>query len=473
MAYISPVMTSSVLERYCGPTASLILASFQSCAVARRVTLFAILSLAAVIAYPVGIDVEAQARPRGTPIVSSADSSCVATETSRRTMLLADGRELVVDPSIFVAAGRNVLMAGTPNYQFRADTLVGRSAMFGVLIEPEGPARIVPFPPKLNRVKPLRAVALSSGKWGVLFAELSAPELGDTSRLAPILGFWYGVLEDTVWRSVESIRIPPSAEPRISGLSALVVSGGVTTFALPVEVPEALAHVALFERRGRRWSHEIVETRGAAYAALTSSPALGLAMLVIQSDSSRPGHGNSVFLYGRAPSWRLLGRIASAGIWAHQPQLTEQGGSTVLSWYAWVREAAGMRNEVRTLAGSFSKLGATTEEQPAILDSTNHGFTQVVTPDGGLMWVIDHFTSREHPEVRDLRIFRSIGGKPRLIGRFATPFRAGLAATAPGIDRLLISGGLFRGVTSHSAPVVTLLLQYRVACQASSPTRKL
>jgi len=110
---------------------------------------------------------------------------------------------------------------------------------------------------------------------GVLFAELAQPELGDGQKLAATLGFWYGVLDDTSWRSVEQIRIPLTGNIRLWGMSSLVVSGGVLAFALPIAMPTYRTDVLLFERRNGRWQYEPVGTQRAAYVALAPSPGAG------------------------------------------------------------------------------------------------------------------------------------------------------------------------------------------------------
>lgn len=392
-----------------------------------------------------------------------SDTTCIISEVSRDPLVLEDGSEAAVEPTIFSAAGKKVLLAGTPNYRFRGNRLVVRSGIFGAVIGEDGSARAVGFPKGMNRAKPLRALSLGDSEWGVLFAELTRPEFGDSATVDPPVGLWYGVIKGTAWQAVERISAPPSGKLQLNGLSSLTQSGNSLAFALPIDLADQWTDVVVFEKREGRWSFELVPTRRAAYVALISSPTTGLGMAVVQPDVALRHDQNSVFLYARSRGWRSLGKLKTAGARVHRPFLSVANNASVLSFET--HRLGPLRSEAKTMQVDFSPSFQENIHHVVTLDSTVYGFVPLVGPRGAAYWVTDHFVDRSTPTLRELRILRSIAGHPSLIATFRMPFRAGLAAAAPDRNRLLISGGVFRATDGRDVAAVTLLVDYRVECR--------
>lgn len=188
------------------------------------------------------------------PAVPSADprrtSRCDAREISRQPVTLPDSTQVYIEPSVLLAAGSHILLAGTPSYVWRMNgatsKLESRNQLFGVVLHPDGSARGVPRPAEFA-LAPVAATAIGDNSW-VIFAEL------DSSKPSPddkgVAALWYGSYDGTHWGSVERVPRPTGISPELWGASCIVRHSGSLGWALLVKRQTELSTTVFFQRTG-------------------------------------------------------------------------------------------------------------------------------------------------------------------------------------------------------------------------------
>jgi len=394
-------------------------------------------------------------------------TACVVREAGRERLLLEDGRPVYVEPTVVQANSRgDILLAGTPNYVWtrsRAGTGEYQSedySIFGVVLPLKGSPRTVESPVDPRLVGGVRAVAHEDGTWGVVFAEIRPwtryPPPDTATRL------WYGVYDGRAWRSLEQLPLPAGGRLRSDFVSALVKKADTLAWAMVMDGPEGRSDVVVFERARGRWSYDIVPAHNAVYVALAHSNASGLSLAVVQPDQALPDDTNSLFLWGRDPTWRVLRKVVPGGREpVHHPILTRTSTGDVLSWWVVTQDLGGSRYEARAMIG-----GRRTHDPRVVTIDDNIAEALVsITPPGGMhLWVTDHILSADR---REIRFIRNSASGAVVLGRIQNPFTGGFGATTLAHPDLLIAGPLLN--QSSIGPVVTtLLLRARVQCRGSA-----
>ena len=393
-------------------------------------------------------------------------AGCVVRETSRAPLLIDGNREMYVEPTVALQSGGSILLAGRPNYLFSPgastdERTVSRDSVFGVVLDRAGRAKLVPAPIDPALVASTRALALSGGRWAVLFAELAqpwAPPREDT-----IVRLWYGEFDGTIWSSLEQLPQISGGTLNLETGSELISRADTLFVAVPVRIdPGAYNDIAVFERRAGRWKAETVHTVAGMYGELLYSDSLGLLLAVVQPDRSLRRDTNSLLLYGRRPRWEILRRIIHGGSQpVYEPRFTSSAAGTVLSWFVHDREGQPPANRARAMIG----LTGTGDGRIVELDANvNH-----VTPVPGFtrfpLWVSEHNTTAGE---REIRFLADSAGHSQTLAAFPSPFTGPFAVTAIGAPDILVSGPLFHADFAHPR-LVSLLIRARVECRTSAP----
>jgi hypothetical protein len=398
-------------------------------------------------------------------------AGCTVREVSRKPLVVEDGRLLYVDPGAFVANSRgDVLLAGMYNILTSRNpdgkvTAVTEDSIFGVIIPRTGPARIVPSPIDPKLVSGVRALPHRGGGWDVVFAEVKpyTPVSGRSDTGAARL--WHGVYDGRRWTQLEPLPLPPESTIRPKFASRLLQRGDTLFWAMTVITPTDDHHIALFERRGGRWSYEAVPDFHAR-VELAHSDTLGLILAVTGGSIDPPAGFNSLILWARRPTWRPLRLVVEGKAegpvhvpWLH---LSPTGG--VLSWHTDVSDGSGKyRQEARAMIGRLEERNESVITLDSSVASTQNFFAPVLLPGGLRLWVIDHeFSKGQQSEIR----FVSDSAQSAVVlGRTPNPYVTSIAATAPAPSELLVTG-------LHYIPnkyIESLLLRARVECRGKAP----
>ncbi len=397
---------------------------------------------------------------------------------------------MYIEPTVFETNNRgDILLAGAPSLILTRDERgkpdLVTDSIFGMILGADRRKRVVPAPIDAKRVADIRASPREDGSWAFAFAELERSQKpGETSRVAHL---WYGVHDGSIWSSLERLPLPAKWQPEPYYSSALVQRGDTVAWAVRVtEQGRAAARVAFFERRGGRWSYEIlsdgirpdygmtsVPAYGTAYVALAHSDTLGFVLAIVQSDYVFTGavqkgeigrsDAGSLFLFVRRSEWEPLRRVVfgSRDGEAHHPSLSLSRAGDALTWWAEVTGPAGTRREARTMLGNLEERN----ERVIPLDSTILWSNIPLAPEGGMrLWVTDHIAPSGLPD-REIRFVGVTSeGESQLLGSIPNPY-TGLFfnATSPAPSEVLISSAVIEPADSM---LYSLLLRARIECSA-------
>jgi len=395
-----------------------------------------------------------------------APAGCVVRETSRAPLLIDGNREMYVEPTVALPSGGRILLAGRPNYLFSPgastdERTMSRDSVFGVVLDSRGRATLVPAPIDPALVASARAIALSGGRWALLFAELKHPS--EPPRPDTIVRLWYGEFDGTTWSSLEQLPQIPGGTFNLEMGSELLPRADTLFAAVPIRIDSGSYHdIAVFERHMGRWKADVVHTVTGVYAELLYSDSLGLLLAVVQPDRALRRDTNSLLLYGRRPRWEKLRRILVGGSQpVYDPRFMTSPAGTVLSWFVHDRESQPPTDRARAMIGlTVTGDGRTVELDPHI----NH-----VTPVPGFtrfpLWITEHNTTAGE---REIRFLADSAGHGQTLAAFPSPFTGPFAATSIGASDILVSGPLFHADSAHPR-LVSLLIRARVECRTSAP----
>lgn len=377
-----------------------------------------------------------------------------------------DNHMLYVEPVVVSGSDEgSTLLAGTHNHLFQNTPgegwkLVSGDSVFGAIVSSSGRARIVRSPISMRLVSGIRAVARDGGGWSVVFAEVK-PWSGEM-RPDTAARLWYGVLNEGRWAELDTLPLPDVGVLHPFVASSLAQDGRNLAWAIPRTGNKIRAGILIYERRGGRWSYEVIPT-GSAQADLAYSAKLGLVAAVEQADFRLQRDANSLLFWTRDPTWTILRSVVPGSReLVHNPSLTLAASRSALTWEAEIPgRVGGRRSEAHAISGRPEDPGAPAMVlDPDIVPTYPISFVPLLR--GPRLWVTDH---RLPDEKREIRIVRDSAGIPALVSQmpnpYFTPFRAGLS----GPSEVLISGGVLdreRGV-GHS-----LLLRIRIRCPAGS-----
>lgn len=399
------------------------------------------------------------AEPPGGTGVAQPAQQCTVRELTRRRLGVGDGLELYVEPVAFVASGKRVLLAGTPNYLYtrRADGSVlrqVRDSVFGVVIDADLRAHTIPSPIPARLVSGVRASAREDGAWDVVFAQeepwnrFPPP---DSSRVV-----WYGKYDGREWSSLTRLPVPPGAVFHPFLGSPLVRRGDTLAWAMSMTGSDGRRGTVLFERKDGNWRSERLPTGGADYVAPMYSDSAGLLLAVIQPDRALRSDAQSLILYGRRPEWRPLRRVVRGRDEpVGRPIYDPTPGGRAFGWTNTLSSSAGLTERARAFTHSV-------EDSLARVIDLDHGVIELAVvpmPDGSHIWVSASTSPEGGPQ---LRFLRQGADSARSIGSLPYPFLGGFGAASIRNGDLLIGGPVVDPVT-RSTPV-SLLLHLHLTC---------
>lgn len=397
----------------------------------------------------------------------SAEQQCVVRDVAEQVLTIGASRELYVEPSVLVAAGGDVLLAGSPNYLWTRDPNgkllpESRDSVFGVVVRDDGSAVLVGAPVLPQLIEVIRAVPSGPGSWAVVFAEMTP---GHTfSRPGKVARLWYGVLKGNEWDRLEEIPYSRSEELHPRGISDLLLRGDTVAVAMPTNLVGTGSGVVYFERTNGAWTHEFVSAPDAVYATLSYVPDRGFALGIVQPAPELESDANSFFLYSRGTRWggrEMIVRGGSTPVIAPSLTLTAGGGG-MLTYSSVVQAPEGGRSEGRVL---LDPLKPDHHDRIITVDSSSVGLTPVIFPLGGVLWVSDHAASDDRREIHFISHARGAVPYRHVV---PSPYEGPFAAARKSDDEVLVAGPRVDR-REDAVPLVTLLLRARVVCRGIVP----
>lgn len=400
------------------------------------------------------------AGPRVTPV---AVSQCRIDEVSREKLLDSRGRQVYIQPIVAVSNTRGeLLLAGEHNHVFGRNHVGGwtrlpEDSLLGAIVPRTGPSELVRSPVPNNLLGGVHAVARRDGTWAVIFAELKRPVNDqDTDSIAHI---WYGVLDGSRWSDLERVPLPTLGTIQTAPIAAPVETNGVFSWPVLLSTTQHPADVLVLRREHGKWSHEVVPTIFASYAALAHPVGADPLLVVVQPDLDLTTDGNSLFLWARRSGWtRIAKLVASSEEAVHHPRLDYTGAVGALSWTG---DRGRNGEHARTMSGTLHSF-----EGPIVaLDSavTPGSRQSTVEIDGlGRVWVLDH----EGPNGadREIRFVMRSGDRIVRVGRIPHPFIGSFVAASPSPRDVIIAGGI---QDSAAGVVATHVIRARVSCSSA------
>ncbi|HET6229083.1 MAG TPA: hypothetical protein VFE05_03325 [Longimicrobiaceae bacterium] len=384
-------------------------------------------------------------------------------EVSRSRLTVEEGRSLYVEPSSLAAMQGDVFIAGAPTYLFarpaagRRWSPAGTNSVFGALVHPDGGAQTVPSPLGSGLTAGPRVLGRDEGGWEAVFAEQERPSAKVSERV-PIRGLWYGRFDGGNWSRLERLPLPVDGQVLPWSASALVRAGDTLAWAMVVHRSGERDDVLLFERRGGRWTSELILVRTASYVALAYAPGRGLVLAIVHPDSTvRSGDENSLFLWSRTPAWHPWRRLALGGPEpVHEPVFSATASS--LGWLAMVRGAGHSGYEARALAAPAEA----SPEEAIVVDSDAMAAIPLNPRGAGAVWLTRHLPTKTSSE---LRVVRRVGTSVAVLGSAPDPFVGFAGAVATGPSEMLVTGA---AVDSADSLVASLLIRLRTECRPAS-----
>lgn len=403
------------------------------------------------------------AQPRATVDATwrnAAGSRCTARELSRAPLVVEGGRELYLEPVVFVASGNRVLLAGKPSYLFlkresgATAELASRHAVFGAVIEQDGSARTVP-PPPINdgKVTAVAGIAAEAGMWRLIFAELDSIATDGEQEIA---NYWHALYDGQRWSSIERLPRLAAATFWYYNNSNLAQNGDTTVWASVVRRSRTQMGIAVFERRGSEWTHRILDTPFAQSAELIHLPDLGFILAVPHSDSTVANDRTSLFLYARSGNWALYRKVQSADQYASGASLHSLNGSGVLSWMARDVSSTEPHLEFRALTG---RIGSPDERALVVDRPSLGGVAAISLDDASIIWVAHHGSGAA--DTSELHLVRSRSQGTAVIWKTPYPYRGGFAATGYLNSDVLIAGPV---LDEARELLVTMIIRVRIEC---------
>jgi hypothetical protein len=407
--------------------------------------------------------------------VGAQRPACFAIRDSASDLTTNDGRTVYVEPNSFAFDEAGVFLAGQPNYVFRGNSLDLRNGIFGILTNGSPNAtRIVPLPLANKDLGDFRVASLGHGRWAAVFAEL-APDRPFLARRR-VIALWSAIFDGRSWTKAETLPPIDRGLLRSDAASPLVRAGARLTIAYPLDsvlpgLPLA-SHLAVFTRNRDHWSTQVVRMSMVGSVSLGELDNYGLALAVVQPDTSQRTDGGSVFLYGPIPDWRNLGKVISGGESQTDDIVIRQLGTDLtLSWHARLGTSQSF-GEARTARLPLSSLRAAgliaPVQRTVTLDSNS---IQLSVPAGGgqVLWISEHVVAETpHGPTREFRIFADSSGIPVLIARAPDNFDGTLfgAAITAHATQLLIVGPSLRRTTENHGVLTTRVLRFHLDCLA-------
>lgn len=268
------------------------------------------------------------------------DTACRMREVARRVLVADDGRALYVEPQTFASNGRQALLAGWPAIVWRPDrdsnwVLQRVDSVFGVVVAPGKPARIVPRPAGItDTIDGVQAVANRDGSWTVIWMEVDSVTR-ETLYFHVLRMRAARLLPNGRWGSApEELPLPPDVQQwqyRTAGRP--VMAGDSVVWGVVARMTQQFPRAFLYVRYAGRWTVEQLPTSRFSHVIPGWSPGSGLVLAALRPDTTVRSDNNSLFLYTNHDGWRVAQRIVLGGTepvyapqWAHTPD------GLVLGW---------------------------------------------------------------------------------------------------------------------------------------------
>lgn len=397
----------------------------------------------------------------GSPVMPGTTPQCTIAEVSRGKLLDPRGRQVYIQPVVAVPNRRGeLLLAGERNYVFGREgggqwTRATEDSLLGAIVPTAGPAQLVRSPIPTQFLGSVRAVARDDGTWSVVFAELKH---AGAERSDSVARLWYGVLDGSRWATLEVIPVPPHGSIRRVGASAPVETSDLFSWAVILSTAEHPGDVLVLQRKQGRWSHEVVPTVFASYAAIAYPPGSEPLLAVVQPDLELPSDGNSLFLWTRQPSWtRAAKLVASQEEAVHDPRVDFSGTTGTLSWLG---DRGRNGQHARTMGGTpYGFAGPIVTLDLAVARGSRQ--STVTLRDVGRVWVLDH--RGQNGLSHEIRFVGRSGDQAMALGTLTHAFLGAFVAASPRLAEIILAGGV---QDSPGSAVATLVIRTRVRCLA-------
>jgi hypothetical protein len=398
----------------------------------------------------------AAARADG-PGHSPDTAACIARELSRTRLIVEGGRELYIEPVVFVPSGTRTLLAGKPSYLFfkrdprATGDVEARHTVFGAVVDADGSARTVPAPPvNEGRVAAVAGLAADAGAWRVIFAELDSLAQGHQQ----VDAFWHGMYDGRQWSALERLPQPPGTPLLYFNASPLAQNRDTLVWAALADLGQYRQGVVVFERHGGRWSHQLLATPFASGVEAVHTQALGFVLAITHADIDAAGE-QSVFLYTRQSGWSLQRRMVSVN---SDGSALDSAGAADGSTHG-DRAALTIRMSPRS-----TQLGNREEPLFAVARPLGFGFATAALGNDVILWAIQSVDSSGAGE---LKLVRPLTGSTAVIWQSPNPYRGPFTAAGAFGSDVLIAGP---ELDEAHGVLRSLILRIHVACEPGRKT---
>jgi len=362
--------------------------------------------------------------------------SCTLTEVDRRSVALASGLDVYVEPQAVGTFQDGLFMLGQPTYEWfvAQDGRVTRASahrFLGVTID-EGGGSAIPHVPGVAHVGAVKVARMASDRLLLLMEEIDRPSSLDAEALR-VVSAEYAAGE---WSSAMGLPWPGEGRLAFEGSSAMVGPGddGRVLWAVPWFGPRGGVDVLLYEYDGRRWSWTVAAEDWADEVGLFRFPQRPLTLAIGGLDPELGSQLASIRVHRRADTWSPAQRLdlGSPGARYRRPTFLAFADELDL---AWLRVDGTGESEAWVMARLHeSEVGA-----PALLDDAAVYMVGVPSVDGGPTFILTYHANALLAS-RRLRVFRRDAVGYASVGSIEYPFVGPFAAIATAADELLVFG---------------------------------
>ena len=360
-------------------------------------------------------------------------ATCVAGERTDWPLTLDDSQRVYIEPNAFVASGRQVLLAGWPNYVMVRRNgewhLRAPDSIFAVILDETGAVRPLAPPIAAARIRWPRAEAMGGGRWAVVFAEY--PEGTRINSTSPPERHWFGITDGVRWVQLDTL--PTVFVDRwAERMTAPLVLDEDVLIATPVR-----NGIAIYRGSGGTWAVDTVRTTSTP-GYVTLGRGIGgevlLGVVMTELGPTRPRDSNSFFLYRLegSGSWSRIARLID-GLEqkVHDPQLSRDGTGR-LTWTSGMGGGPGFSGIADTAAYAKSQV---------TIDTAVYHAVHIASISAAPLWAIVAIRGAHRP-VRELEL-KQLTDTLRTLDSFPSPFEGPMAALMRDTT-ILITGPIFR-----------------------------
>ena len=392
---------------------------------------------------------------------SRAVEACAVTAGPSRRLELPDGRIVSVDAKSVAASGGAIIALGPFVYTFPANASpttspVPGDPVVGVLIDPNGVARLVPSPLPDRNVVIARAAAAPDGAFHVLF--VTGIDSVDTTSPADSATIWYAHFARGSWGTPQRVWQTRGAALDPEFTSDLLGQNGSLAFVFPFaddRSPGSGGGLVMLRRQNGRWSSDTLRTYlrpPAARAKYLTNDTL----VVLFSQRVRGAKAEDVYLARVRNGWTVPIRIGGNDVRpVSDLSLVMVHDGMVASWSTWQwLDATSNVIEWSRIAPDGARSAATVVDSGAV----TYPF-ELVTVEGRPLWLY-----QGDPYGSTVTWALAAGGDRLLRGRLTMPFHNSRPKAVTVSPQRTVVLTMKRGAVGVEPMIASWMTDVRIRC---------